>query len=92
MAELWYYLATEASESVATRFIEGLQSVFARAAEVPLAGARRDELAPGLRVMFHGNYAVYYLPHDQQLVIVRVLHGARDIAAIAAAGGLSTGS
>lgn len=37
---------------------------------------------------FHGAYAIYYQPREQEIVIVRVLHGARDIAAIVERGGL----
>ena len=42
-----------------------------------------------LRVSFSGNYAVYYVHNDRELVIVRVLHGARDAAAIAEHGGFA---
>jgi plasmid stabilization system protein ParE len=38
---------------------------------------------PGLRVTFHGAYAIYDQPTETEIVIVRVLHGARDAAAIA---------
>jgi toxin ParE1/3/4 len=39
--------------------------------------------APGLRVSFHSSYALYYSHTATELVIVRVLHGARDAAALA---------
>ena len=54
---------------------------------VPLSGPARDHLAPGLRVTFHKSYAVYYMPLPDAVVIVRITHGARDIAAIAGQGG-----
>jgi toxin ParE1/3/4 len=38
-------------------------------------------------VIFHENYAIYYLPRMTEIVIVRVLHGARDIESIADDGG-----
>jgi toxin ParE1/3/4 len=38
-------------------------------------------------VKFHGAYAIYYTPTASELIIVRVLHGARDAAAIADRGG-----
>jgi toxin ParE1/3/4 len=57
--------------------------------EFPLSGAERYQLALDLRVAFQGGYAVYYLPKASEVVIVRVLHGARDATAIAAAGGFS---
>jgi plasmid stabilization system protein ParE len=48
--------------------------------------SRRD---CGLR--FIGRYAVYYKPFSDALVIVRIIHGARDIAAIAERGGFEEG-
>jgi toxin ParE1/3/4 len=55
----------------------------------PLSGPAREWLAPGLRVTFHQAYAVYYTALPEAVVIVRVLHGARDVAALAARGGLA---
>jgi toxin ParE1/3/4 len=52
----------------------------------PLASPAREQFAPGLRVTFHGAYAIYYRPMPDAVVIVRVLHGARDAAAIAMRG------
>lgn len=57
----------------------------------PLAAAARENLAAGLRVSFSGNYALYYLHDEQELVIVRVLHGARDAAALAEHGSFAEG-
>ena len=57
--------------------------------ELPYVGSPREQLAPGLRVMFQGRYAIYYLPADAELTIVRVLHGARDVAAVEERGDLS---
>jgi plasmid stabilization system protein ParE len=56
---------------------------------LPLSGAPRPHLAPGLRVIFHQKHAVYYLPRPGEIVIVRVLHGSRDISSIAEEGGFA---
>ena len=48
-----------------------------------IPGAPRPLLAPDLRVIFCGKYAVYYLPRTGEAVILRVLHGSRDIQSIA---------
>jgi toxin ParE1/3/4 len=56
---------------------------------LPLSGAPRPHLAPDLRVIFHQKYAVYYLPRPGEIVIVRVLHGSRDISSITEAGGFA---
>lgn len=45
--------------------------------------------APDMRVTFHGSYAIYYTPTTSEIVILRVLHGARDAAALAERGGFN---
>jgi len=40
-------------------------------------------------VTFRSPYAIYYVAQPDAVVIVRVLHGARDITAIAERGGLT---
>jgi toxin ParE1/3/4 len=55
----------------------------------PLAAPAREQFAPGLRVTFHNPYAIYYRPLSDAVVIIRVLHGARDVAAIADHGGFA---
>jgi toxin ParE1/3/4 len=87
--EIWVTLATEASEAVATRFVRAIEATFEPLRHFPLLGPARDQFAPGLRVTFHRPYAVYYLARPEAIVIVRVIHGARDIAAIAERGGFA---
>ena len=45
--------------------------------------------APNLRVTFHSSYAIYYTPTDDELVVIRVLQGARDVAALGQRGAFS---
>lgn len=80
-------MAGEASEAVATRFVDGIESQLHDLCRCPGIGAKRDLFAPGLRVTFHGAYALYYVVAGSELVTVRVLHGARDHRAIAERGG-----
>jgi hypothetical protein len=44
---------------------------------------------PGLWVTFHGAYAINYQPSETEIVIVHVLHGARNTAAIVDRGGVA---
>jgi toxin ParE1/3/4 len=83
LAEIWAALATEASEQVATRFVAAIEAHFEPLRHFPNSGAPREQFAPGLRVTFHSPYAIYYLRLQDALVVVRVIHGARDIAALA---------
>jgi len=52
-------------------------------------GSSRESFVAGLRVIFEGNYALYYMASETELILVRVLHGARDAAAIAERGGFA---
>jgi toxin ParE1/3/4 len=79
----------EASSTVANRFVAAIEATFEPLCHFPLSGPARDQLGRGLRVTFHNPYAIYYLPQPDALVIVRVIHGARDIAALAEQGGLT---
>ncbi len=45
-------------------------------------GPSRGYLAPGLRAHFLGDYVIYYRASASEIVIVRILHGARDVAAV----------
>jgi len=53
-------------------------------------GPTREQFGANLRVVFHAHYAIYYLSTEHELIIVRVLHGARDAVAIAEQGGFRT--
>lgn len=66
-----------------------LQSAFGRLLDYPLSAPPRDHLAEGLRALIHGSYAAYFQVIAEEVVIVRVLHGARDLDAIAASGGFA---
>jgi plasmid stabilization system protein ParE len=54
-----------------------------------LSGALRPHLGQHLRVAFYENYAIYYLPRANEIIIVRVLHTSRDIVSIADEGGFA---
>jgi toxin ParE1/3/4 len=55
----------------------------------PLTGPAREQLAAGLRMTFHRPYAIYYKALPEAVVIIRVIHGARDIDALAEQGGFA---
>jgi len=81
-------LADAASEAIASKLISAIEAAFQRLLIYPLFAPSREAIAPGMRVMFEGSYAIYYLASATELVIVRVLHSARDIATICDEGGL----
>jgi toxin ParE1/3/4 len=72
---------------VANRFILALRKHFEPLRTFPNSGAPRDHVRPGLRVVFHQPYAIYYRPLPEAVVIIRVVHGARDLTALSESGG-----
>ncbi len=77
----------QASVEIADRFISGLTAKCHSLLHFPFIGPARPHIGDRMRVVFYRKYAVYYRPDDSEVVIVRVLHGARDVPAIAERGG-----
>jgi toxin ParE1/3/4 len=89
LTDIWSYVAADASQSTATRLLDRIKYACVPLCHFPLVGLSRENLAPGLRVGFAGSYAVYYLHDERELILVRVLHCARDAAALAEQGGFA---
>jgi toxin ParE1/3/4 len=89
LAEIWAYVSLEASEATATRLLDKIKDACRPLCHFPLSGTSRARFAPGLRAGFVGNYVIYYRHDERELIIVRVLHGARDAAALAEHGGFA---
>lgn len=78
IADIWDYI-TEDSAHQADAWINRLDKTLDSLARQPLMGRMRDELSAGLRSLPFGRYVVFYLPLDDGIDVVRVLHSARDI-------------
>jgi toxin ParE1/3/4 len=76
---------------MATRLIKKINDDAQIFCHLPQSGPTRDQLGKGLRVGFSESYAVYYMASETELIIVRVLHGARDAVAISVGGGFLYG-
>lgn len=62
--------------------MRGIEARFEPLRQHPEIGPRRERLGAGLRAQFHRGYVIYYRATEAELVIVRVLHGARDTTAM----------
>ena len=78
LVDIWAYIAADSS-SQADRMISVIDSKFQSLSRQPGLGRQRDKLTPGLRSFPVGSYVIYYLQDSGSLLIVRVLHGARDV-------------
>lgn len=80
---IWFYLTTESGyPGTADRLIDAISRRFVLLAAHPHIGRRHDELRPGLRTFWVGVYAILYRAEVENVLILRVLHGNRDIAAL----------
>ena len=79
--EIWDYIADD-SLAAADRWVDRVDEQFRMLAAQPMMGRAREELAPGVRSFPFGRYVVFYMPLNDGIDVVRVLHGARDIDAV----------
>jgi len=63
----------------AVTFIQEIRDCCARIVENPQAAPLRSELGEGIRMAVFERYLIFYRQMDDALLIVRILHGARDI-------------
>ena len=80
---IWYYVASESgSVEIADRLIDSITERFLLPANYPNIGRRRDDdLRPGLRSFPVGEYVISRL-QDEDVLILRVLRGSRNIQAL----------
>ena len=82
------YLLVEASEAVAVRFEKAVQNATHTLAGMPGIGVpcsfRNPELHDMRRLTVKGfeNWLLFYRDTEDRIDVIRVLHGARDIAAV----------
>ena len=68
----------------AISFIREIRDRCAKIAESPLAYPARPELGDRRRSCAHGRYILFFQPTDAHILIVRILHGSRDLARVLA--------
>ena len=79
LLELWLTIAEE-NLPAADKSLDSIQATVAQLGRQPEMGKSRPELADGLRsIPTRTPYIIFYLPDTDGLLVVRVLHYARDI-------------
>jgi plasmid stabilization system protein ParE len=77
VVEAWMYIAQDSVEA-ADRMVDRFTRTFEFLATHPGVGTAMDQYRPGLRAFSVGSYVVFFLLQDEELLIYRVLHGARN--------------
>ena len=81
---IWYYVASKSgSVEIADRLIDSITGRFFLLASHPNIGRSRDEdLRPGLRSFPVGECVILYRIADEDVMILRVVRGSRNIQAL----------
>jgi len=82
--DIWYYIATESGNiEIADSVVDSITERFFLLANHPYLGRRRDEdLRPGLRTFSVHEYVIIYRIEDDDVLILHVAHGRRNIEAL----------
>ena len=72
------YIAAD-DPAAARTFRDMIYERFALLARNPEIAPERPDLAPELRYLPYRNYLIFFLPDQDGVAIIRVLHGARHI-------------
>jgi len=79
--DIWFYVARESgSMEAATRLIDSITDRFFLLATFPYVGRARDkDFGAGTRSFALGEYIIVYCVNGDDVLILRVVHGRRDL-------------
>lgn len=79
LIEIWAHITAD-SPQAADRVLDRLDAAAEVLAAHPRIGPERDDIRPGLRYLVSGSYLLLYrILVDDDVEIVRVTHGSRDL-------------
>jgi toxin ParE1/3/4 len=76
--DIWDYIAQD-NQDAADRWVDEISATFDLLATQPLMGRSRPDLADDLRSHPFRRYVIFYVPIEDGIDVVRVLHSARDV-------------
>jgi toxin ParE1/3/4 len=79
--DIWYYVVSQSGNTdLADSLIDSITERFLLLSTRPQIGRRRDhDLIPGLRSFSVGRYVIIYRIEHEDVLILHVAHGSRDI-------------
>ena len=81
LEEIGDYIALD-NPKRALSFIQEIRQHCERIADRPTGYVARPDLGEAIRICVHGNYLIVFEPYDGGALILRVLHGARNLPSI----------
>ena len=81
LKDVWDYVAQH-NENVAGKLIKEIKNKLLLLRNNPLVGRKQNQFLVGLRSFVVKSYFIFYLPLDDGIDVLRVMHGSRDIESI----------
>ncbi|MBI5323187.1 type II toxin-antitoxin system RelE/ParE family toxin [Bradyrhizobium sp.] len=81
LIDIWIHIATD-SQATADRCLERIESRCRDLADFPALGPERPDIAPDARMLVIDRWLALYRIEDDNVRIVRVVDGARDLTRI----------
>lgn len=83
LVDIWVYIA-KSDEAAADRQIHRIEQAVKRLIDYPEIGHSREEAGAGVRVLTRDRHLIVYryLAEDKRVVIERIVHGSRNLAAL----------
>lgn len=78
LISIWLHIARE-NTAAADRVLDRIDARWRQLAAHPFSGAPRDDLAAGIRHLVVGEYLTFYRVGEDEVEILRILHGSRNI-------------
>jgi toxin ParE1/3/4 len=80
LAELYRYIADNASPDIAQRYTRAIIALCEGMRSMPRRGTRRDDIRPGLRITnCRRRTVIAFTVDDDQVSIIGVFYGGRDL-------------
>lgn len=80
MDSIWDYTVEQWGVDQAQTYLGALNARMRGLLGFPLMGVAQDWLHPGLRRVGEGSHSIYYLPTEDAVLVVRILHERMDVA------------
>ena len=81
LKDVWDYIAPH-GETSAAKLIKEINKKFILLRDNPRIGREQNQFLVGLRSFVVKNYFIFYLPTDNGIDVLRILHSSRDIESI----------
>jgi toxin ParE1/3/4 len=82
LREIRIYSKSAFGARVAREYLDGLRAIFTFLRERPLIGTAEEDLGALVRGYTYRAHRIYYRADDEEVLIGRIVHHARDIRAI----------